>query len=67
MPSPQIVLAEAKRRYRPYVSHQSRYAFLTGHFRLPNCIRGKRGTRSEPRAFSNEEEGYGRNAGCKRH
>ena len=41
-----------------------------GHFRVPNYIRGKRGTVEaviEPRAINNEEEGYGRNAGLKRH
>ena len=41
-----------------------------GHFRVPNYIRGKRGTIVaviEPAAVNNEEEGYGRNAGLKRH
>jgi nitrile hydratase len=41
-----------------------------GHFRVPNYIRGKRGiveTVIEPAAINNEEEGYGRNAGLKRH
>jgi nitrile hydratase len=44
--------------------------FPIGHFRVPNYIRGKRGvveTIIEPTAVNNEEEGYGRNAGQKRH
>jgi nitrile hydratase subunit beta len=44
--------------------------FPIGHFRVPNYIRGKRGTIVaviEPAAVNNEEEGYGRNAGYKRH
>jgi nitrile hydratase len=41
-----------------------------GHFRVPNYIRGKRATVEviiEPAAINNEEEGFGRNAGDKRH
>jgi nitrile hydratase subunit beta len=41
-----------------------------GHFRVPNYIRGKRGRVEaviEPRAVNNEDEGFGRNAGEKRH
>lgn len=44
--------------------------FPIGHFRVPNYIRGKRGTVEaviQPAAVNNEEEGYGRNAGRKRH
>jgi nitrile hydratase subunit beta len=44
--------------------------FPVGHFRVPNYIRGKRGVVEaviEPAAVNNEEEGYGRNAGSKRH
>ncbi|MEP7037685.1 MAG: SH3-like domain-containing protein [Acidobacteriota bacterium] len=44
--------------------------FPIGHFRVPNYIRGKRGVVEaviEPVAINNEEEGYGRNAGAKRH
>jgi nitrile hydratase subunit beta len=44
--------------------------FPLGHFRVPNYIRGKRGRVEvviEPRAVNNEDEGYGRNAGEKRH
>jgi nitrile hydratase subunit beta len=44
--------------------------FPIGHFRVPNYIRGKRGVVERvivPAAVNNEEEGYGRNAGSKRH
>jgi hypothetical protein len=41
-----------------------------GHYRVPTYLRGKRGsvdTVIEPAAVDNEEEGFGRNAGSKRH
>ena len=41
-----------------------------GHYRVPRYIRGKPGVIEsviEPRAVNNEEEGFGRNAGSKRH
>jgi nitrile hydratase subunit beta len=41
-----------------------------GHFRAPNYIRGKRGRVElvfKPPAVNNEDEGFGRNAGQKRH
>ena len=44
--------------------------FPIGHFRVPNYIRGKNGVVEaviEPAAVNNEEEGFGRNAGSKRH
>jgi hypothetical protein len=44
--------------------------FPIGHFRVPNYIRGKHGIVEsviKPAAVNNEEEGYGRNAGKKRH
>lgn len=44
--------------------------YPVGHYRVPRYIRGKRGvveTVIEPRAVNNEEEGFGRNAGMKRH
>jgi nitrile hydratase len=44
--------------------------FPIGHFRVPNYIRGKRGRVEaviEPPAINNEDEGFGRNAGTKRH
>jgi nitrile hydratase len=44
--------------------------FPIGHFRVPNYIRGKSGVVEsviKPAAVNNEEEGFGRNAGPKRH
>jgi nitrile hydratase len=44
--------------------------FPIGHYRVPNYVRGKRGRVEaviEPPAVNNEEEGFGRNAGIKRH
>jgi nitrile hydratase len=41
-----------------------------GHFRVPNYVRGKRAIVEaviSPTALNNEEEGFGRNAGNKRH
>jgi nitrile hydratase len=41
-----------------------------GHYRVPTYLRGKRGAVDqviEPVAVDNEEEGFGRNAGSKRH
>jgi nitrile hydratase len=44
--------------------------FPIGHYRVPHYIRGKKAVIEaviEPRALNNEEEGFGRNAGQKRH
>jgi hypothetical protein len=44
--------------------------FPVGHYRVPTYIRGKRGRVEaviEPPAINNEDEGFGRNAGVKRH
>lgn len=44
--------------------------FPVGHYRVPIYLRGKSGTVDtiiEPPAVNNEEEGFGRNAGTKRH
>jgi len=41
-----------------------------GHYRVPLYLRGKQGVVErviEPAAIDNEAEGYGRNAGLKRH
>ena len=41
-----------------------------GHYRMPTYLRGKSGSVEvviQPSAVDNEEEGYGRNAGSKRH
>jgi nitrile hydratase subunit beta len=44
--------------------------FPVGHYRVPQYIRGKKALVEDvlaPPAVDNEEEGYGRNAGLKRH
>ena len=44
--------------------------FPVGHYRVPHYIRGKQGLIEaviEPPAVNNEEEGFGRNAGSRRH
>ena len=44
--------------------------FPVGHYRVPTFIRGKRGRVEqviEPPAVNNEDEGFGHNAGSKRH
>ena len=44
--------------------------FPAGHYRVPTYVRGKRGRVEaviEPAAVNNEEEGFGRNAGSRRH
>jgi hypothetical protein len=44
--------------------------FPVGHYRVPTYIRGKRARVEavvEPAAINNEDEGFGRNAGVKRH
>lgn len=44
--------------------------FPIGHYRVPLYIRGKSGVVQsviEPRAVNNEDEGFGHNAGSKRH
>ena len=71
MHTPQIVLAEGEAPIFA-IGDRVRVAvrFPIGHFRVPNYIRGKRGTIVAiiaPAAVNNEEEGYGRNAGSKRH
>jgi nitrile hydratase subunit beta len=41
-----------------------------GHYRVPTYLRGKQGSIEaviEPTLVDNEEEGYGRNAGSRRH
>ena len=70
-PLPDIVTAEGEEPFfevgdAVIVSKRS----PIGHFRTPNYIRGKRARVEaviEPPAVNNEEEGYGRNAGARRH
>ena len=71
MPTPQIVLAQGEAPIFA-IGDRVRVAvrFPIGHYRVPNYIRGKRGTIVaviEPAAVNNEEEGYGRHAGSERH
>ncbi|WP_375786980.1 SH3-like domain-containing protein [Bradyrhizobium sp. Pha-3] len=67
----QIVLAEGEApafRTGDQVSVAARSPI--GHYRVPNYVRGKRGTVVaviRPPAVNNEEEGFGRNNGSKRH
>ena len=58
----------------PIFSPGDRIRVLTrepiGHYRVPTYLRGKSGVVDqviEPAAVDNEEEGFGRNAGSKRH
>jgi nitrile hydratase len=44
--------------------------FPVGHYRVPSYLRGRTGSVEkviEPAGIDNEEEGFGRNAGTKRH
>jgi nitrile hydratase subunit beta len=59
---------------QPIFSPGDRVRILTrspvGHYRVPIYLRGKIGSVEriiEPPGVDNEEEGYGRNAGAKRH
>ena len=61
-------------RERPEFRVGDRVRVLTrspvGHYRVPQYLRGRVGRIElvlEPAAVDNEEEGYGRNAGSKRH
>jgi nitrile hydratase subunit beta len=70
-PLPDIVLADGESPIFAAGDHiKVGVRFPIGHFRVPNYIRGKRGAVEaviEPPAINNEEEGFGRNAGAKRH
>jgi nitrile hydratase subunit beta len=70
-PLPNIVKAEGEEPlFRVDDDVKIARRFPMGHFRVPNYIRGKRGRVEvviEPRAVNNEDEGFGRNAGEKRH
>ena len=66
-----IVLATGE---APVFAPGERVRILTrspvGHYRVPTYLRGKTGVVEsviEPAGLDNEEEGYGRNAGMKRH
>jgi nitrile hydratase subunit beta len=70
-PLPNIVKAEGEEpRFKEGDKVKIAKRFPIGHFRVPNYIRGKRGSVEaviEPPAVNNEDEGFGRNAGEKRH
>lgn len=67
----QIVAAEGEKPlFAPGEQVWVNRRFPIGHYRVPNYIRGKRATVErviERPAVNNEEEGFGRNAGSKRH
>jgi nitrile hydratase subunit beta len=71
MPPSAIVYAQGE---RPVFAPGERVRILTrspiGHYRVPTYLRGKTGVVDAvitPAAVDNEEEGFGRNAGSKRH
>jgi nitrile hydratase subunit beta len=71
MPQSAIVYALGE---KPILGPGDKVRILTrspiGHYRVPIYLRGKIGIVEsviEPMAVDNEEEGYGRNAGSKRH
>lgn len=71
MRQPAIVFAIGE---KPIFSPGDKVRILTrspiGHYRVPTYLRGKTGNVEsiiEPAAVDNEEEGFGRNAGSKRH
>lgn len=70
-PLPNIVHAEGEEpRFKAGDTVKIALRFPIGHYRVPNYIRGKHGRVEaviEPRAVNNEEEGFGWNAGLKRH
>jgi hypothetical protein len=71
MPIPAIVNADGEvPRFHPGDRVEISTRFPIGHYRVPLYIRGKTAvveTVIEPSAVNNEEEGFGRNAGVKRH
>jgi nitrile hydratase len=71
VPRDKIVAAEGENPlFGPGDSVRVMKRFPIGHYRVPHYIRGKRATVEriiEPPAVNNEEEGFGRNAGFKRH
>jgi hypothetical protein len=70
-PLPNIVRAEGEEPlFKTGDNVKIAKRFPIGHFRVPNYIRGKGGRVEaviEPPAVNNEDEGFGRNAGEKRH
>jgi nitrile hydratase subunit beta len=70
-PLPNIVKAEGEEPlFKVGDNVKIAMRFPIGHFRVPNYIRSKRGRVEaviEPPAINNEDEGFGRNAGERRH
>ena len=69
--SPKIVKAEGEEPlFREGETVRIAKRSPIGHYRVPTYIRGKRGLIEaviRPAAINNEDEGFGRNAGEKRH
>jgi hypothetical protein len=70
-PLPGMVYAAGEEPiFRPGDAVRIRDRKPVGHYRVPSYLRGKKGSVElviEPTAVDNEEEGFGRNAGSRRH
>jgi nitrile hydratase len=70
-PLPGIVYATGEEPiFKPGDGIRIRERKPVGHYRVPTYLRGKKGVVErviEPTAVDNEEEGFGRNAGSRRH
>jgi nitrile hydratase subunit beta len=70
-PLPGIVYATGEEPiFEPGDAIRIRERKPVGHYRVPTYLRGKKGVVErviEPTAVDNEEEGFGRNAGSRRH
>jgi len=70
-PLPGIVYATGEEPiFKPGDAIRIRERRPVGHYRVPTYLRGKKGVVElviEPPAVDNEEEGFGRNAGSRRH
>jgi len=65
-----VPAANEQRMFAPGDRVRVSMRFPIGHYRVPHYIRGKTAVIERvivPRALNNEEEGFGRNAGSKRH
>jgi nitrile hydratase subunit beta len=70
-PLPSMVYATGEEPiFKPGDAIRIRERKPVGHYRVPTYLRGKKGVVElviEPTAVDNEEEGFGRNAGSRRH
>ena len=70
-PPPVIVYSKGEEPiFKPGDAIRIRERKPVGHYRVPTYLRGKQGVVElviEPTAVDNEEEGFGRNAGSRRH